>query len=221
MIDIEPLSFPWKRPLPLLAPDAFQYGKNVCVDGEAIRLIAMSKRYYLHLSVKFFDLQGNMCYSLMDANQYKGDMNMLHTFKAQTKTLNQGLQVQASTRNFKLVMDEPRQLGGTDQGMSPVEAVLCALGGCQAIVVRAYAKAQGLKIDDFHVDIEGDLDLDGFMHKADVRLGFQEIRFTMHFKTDEPQDKVEKFVEFIENTCPVGDTIGNSVKLVRQKIVIE
>lgn len=147
---------------------------------------------------------------------------MLKTFKANTKTLSEGMQVEATSRNFKLMMDEPKTLGGTDEAMSPVEAVLCALGGCQAVVVKAFAKAQGVEIEDFNVDIEGDIDLDGFLHKNEnVRNGFQQIRYKMNFKTKEPKEKIEKFVEFIENTCPVGDTIANEVNIVQSGIELE
>ncbi len=131
------------------------------------------------------------------------------------------MQVETQSRNFKFLIDEPKSLGGTDQAMNPVEALLCTLGGCQAIVAAAFAKAHKVTFEDFYVEIEGDIDLDGFMGKADVRPGFQEIRYTMHFKTDEPREKMKKFVKFIERTCPVGDSIENEVKFVNSGLVIE
>ncbi len=146
---------------------------------------------------------------------------MLTTFKATAKKLPDGMQVETESRNFKILMDEPRDLGGTDVSLNPVEAVLCALGACQSIVAAAFAKAQGFHFDEFWVELEGDLDPDGFMGKADVRNGFQEIRFTMHFKTDEPLQKAEAFADFIERTCPVGDCLQNGVKLVRSGVVCE
>lgn len=144
---------------------------------------------------------------------------MLTTFKASAKKLPEGLQVETESRGFKIVMDEPEELGGTNAAMNPVEALLCALGACQTIVASAFAQAKGFKFEEYHVELEGDLDPDGFMGLADVRPGFQEIRFTMHFKTDESQEKAEEFAEFIEKTCPVGDCIGNGVKLVKSGVV--
>ncbi|HPF42368.1 MAG TPA: OsmC family protein [Bacillota bacterium] len=139
---------------------------------------------------------------------------MITTFKASVKKTEKGLQTEGTARGFKIILDEPAGLGGSDTGMNPVEALLVALGGCQAICAAAFAKANGVKFEEFHTELEGDIDLDGFMGKSDVRPGFQEIRFTMHFKTDEPQEKIDKFVKFIEKTCPVGDTIGIGTKLV-------
>ncbi|MGN0311406.1 MAG: OsmC family protein [Lachnospiraceae bacterium] len=144
---------------------------------------------------------------------------MLTTFKATAKKLPEGLQVATESRGFKIMMDEPKDLGGTDVAMNPVEALLCALGACQSIVVAAFARVQRFEYEEFHVELEGDLDPDGFMGKADVRNGFQEIRFTMHFKTNESQEKAEAFADFVERTCPVGDCLSNGVKLVRAGVV--
>lgn len=147
---------------------------------------------------------------------------MLTTFKASAKALNEGLQVETKARDFKILMDEPTELGGTDKGMNPVEALLCALGACQAIVVKAFAKAKDFTYEEFHVELEGDLDPDGFMGiNKNVRNGFSEVRFTMHFKTNESKEKTEAFADFIEETCPVCDCLGNSIKLVRTDVVID
>ncbi|RIE10733.1 OsmC family protein, partial [Candidatus Cryosericum hinesii] len=75
---------------------------------------------------------------------------------------------------------------------------------------------------EFWVELEGDLDTDGFL-KGDpnVRPGYQEIRFTMHIKTDAPQDKVEAFQKFIQSRCPAGDSLGNGVSLKPATIVID
>ncbi len=145
---------------------------------------------------------------------------MLTTYKAKAIKSPEGLQVESESRNFKISIDEPKSLGGMDTSMSPVEVLLCALGGCQAIVATAFAASHNVTFEDFFVEIEGDIDLDGFLGKADVRPGFQEVRYTMHFKTNEPREKMEKFVEFMERTCPVGDSIENEVRLVNAGVVL-
>lgn len=147
---------------------------------------------------------------------------MINTFKATATKLPEGLAVETACRDFKFVLDEPAELGGTNKGMNPVEALLCALGACQSIVVAAFAQAKGFTYESFHIELEGDLDPDGFtgMNPA-VRKGFQEIRVNFVFKTDEPREKVEDFVKFVEETCPVGDCLGNGVPIKRSGIVIE
>ncbi|KPV55941.1 peroxiredoxin [Paenibacillus sp. A3] len=147
-------------------------------------------------------------------------MAAVQTFKA-TAHLQDGVKVNARSRQFELTIDEPKSLGGTDTGMNPVEALLASLGACQSIVARVYAPKFGVKLDDFQVDVEGDLDLDGFFNRSEVRPGYSEIRYTFRIKTDSPKDKVEEFIRFIESKCPVGDTIANPVNLKLNSIVIE
>jgi uncharacterized OsmC-like protein len=99
--------------------------------------------------------------------------------------------------------------------------LLSALGACQSIVARTYAKRFDIDLQNFWVELEGDIDLDGFLAKSDVRPGFLTIRYTFHIETNAPKEKVEEFKMFIEAHCPVGDTIANTVNLVSSGIVIE
>lgn len=147
-------------------------------------------------------------------------MSNVQTFKA-TAHLEEGVRVVTRARQFELVIDEPTSLGGTDTGMNPVEALLASLGACQSIVARVYAPKFDVVLDDFRVDVEGDLDLDGFFNRSDVRPGYSDIRYTFFIKTSSPAEKVEAFVEFLESKCPVGDTIAAPVNLKLDRIVIE
>lgn len=144
------------------------------------------------------------------------------TFKATSKKLPGGLAVENESRGFKFVLDEPVELGGTDTGMNPVEALLCALGSCETIVAAAFAKANDIAFDELWFELEGDLDPDGFLHgKPGVRNGFQEVRVVMHIKTDAPAEKVQKFQQFIQSRCPVGDVIANGTRVVHNQVIIE
>lgn len=143
----------------------------------------------------------------------------ISTFKA-TTSLQPGLVVHAKSRQFEVTVDEPPELGGTDTGMNPVEMILCALGACQAIVARVYAPQFNLELEEFVMELEGDLDIDGFLGKSDVRCGFSEVRYNVHVKCAAPEDKVREFVDFISKRCPVGDTVGNAVPLVLNKVIV-
>lgn len=147
-------------------------------------------------------------------------MPNVQTFKA-TAHLKDGVQVVTRARQFELVIDEPKSLGGTDTGMNPVEALLASLGACQSIVARVYAPKFDVVLEDFRVDVEGDLDLDGFFNRSEVRPGYSDIRYTFYIKTPSPAEQVERFVEFLESKCPVGDTIAAPVNLIRNRVVIE
>lgn len=144
---------------------------------------------------------------------------MLTTFKATAKKFPDALKVETKAGNFKVIFDEPVEDGGTNSAVNPIEGLLCALSACQSVMVASFAAAQNFKYEDFHIEVEGDFDSDGFMGLSDVRPGFLEIRSSIHFKTDETPEKAEKFVKFIEKTCPVADSIANGVKLICKPVI--
>ncbi|MGT2924147.1 OsmC family protein [Streptococcus caviae] len=146
---------------------------------------------------------------------------MLETFKITAKKTTTGLQVEADARGFKFILDEPEELGGTNTGMNPVEALLCAFAACQSIVCASFAESQDFSYDEFWIEVEGDLDPDGFMGLSEARNGFQEIRYSTHFVTNEPQDKIDAFSDFMDQHCPVSDNLQNGVKVVRTAAVKE
>jgi uncharacterized OsmC-like protein len=143
------------------------------------------------------------------------------TFKATSNLVN-GLQVDNHVRDFTLRMDEPQNLGGTDTGMNPVEALLAALGSCMTIVAAAFAKAHHIDLQDFWVELEGDLDPDGFLKgKPGVRNGFQTVRVTPHIKSSSSPEDIEKFMEFVKSRCPVSDVMINGTEIIPSKPVLE
>jgi len=137
-------------------------------------------------------------------------MMVKQIFKANAHLQEQVL-VETTARQHCVFVDEPASLGGKDTAMNPVELLLSALGACQSIVARTYADKFGIDLKDFKVELEGDLDTDGFLGKSDVRPGYSDIRATYLIDTDAPEDKVAEFVQFLEAHCPVGDTIENTV----------
>lgn len=143
------------------------------------------------------------------------------TFKATSKLVS-GLQVDNHVRDFTLRMDEPKDLGGSDTGMNPVEALLAALGSCMTIVAAAFAKAHKIDLQDFWVELEGDLDPDGFLKGTPgVRNGFQTVRVIPHIKTSSSPAEVEKFMEFVKSRCPVSDVMVNGTEVIPAEPIFE
>lgn len=162
---------------------------------------------------------GGECYYY---RKIRKECSMKETFSVVVKKVPGGLKTQATARSFTVMMDEPLGAGGTDEAMTPVELLLSALGGCQTIFAYTFAKKHDIELEGFYVELEGDLDTDGLTGKdKNVRNGFSEIRYKMHFQTNAPFEKVEAFASFIEERCPVGDNIGNPVKLMRTGVVID
>lgn len=128
--------------------------------------------------------------------------------------LQDGLTVEGKTRGHTFTIDEPKKAGGADKGITPVEALLGGLGACKTIVARFHAENQGVKLNNIKIDVEGHSDSDGFLDKdPNVKIGFQDIKTIYYIDADNTDEEIEKFVQFIEDHCPVLDTIINTPEL--------
>jgi len=87
-----------------------------------------------------------------------------------------------------MVMDAPVSIGGTDDGVRPVEALLMSLGGCASVDVLTILNKQRQILHDFEVTIEGDR-IDA------IPAVFEAVRIHFHLTGDVPLVKLEAAVK--------------------------
>lgn len=118
--------------------------------------------------------------------------------------------VRAGAHTF--TVDEPAALGGGGLGPNPVEYALAALGSCQAISYRFWSEQLGIRFDSLKVDIEGDLDLRGFLGlDASVRAGFGDVQVSVKISGPETTERYQELADTVNRHCPVGDVFANPV----------
>ena len=111
-------------------------------------------------------------------------------------------------------IDEPPVLLGEDRGANPVEYLLAGLSGCVTTTFIAYASAQGVKIDELRTELEGDIDVRGFLGvSGEVRPGYRQIRVKFHVKSDAPREKIEELIKLAERRSPVSDSVRAGVPI--------
>jgi uncharacterized OsmC-like protein len=115
---------------------------------------------------------------------------------------------------FVLDADKPPVLLGEDHGANPVEFVLHALAVDLTTTLVYHAAARGITIEAVESQLEGDLDLHGFLGLSDsVRRGYQNIRVNFTIKTDAPADalkdlcKYSSVLDIVSNPVPVSVTV--------------
>ena len=116
------------------------------------------------------------------------------------------------TRAETFVFDngEPSVLLGEDQGANPVEFVLHALAGCMTTTMVYHAAARGIQIDSVESELEGDLDLHGFLRlDENVRNGYQNVRVTFKVKSDASPGQLRELARI----SPVFDIVSNPVPI--------
>ena len=93
-------------------------------------------------------------------------------------------QEQSHAQPFEMECGEPPVLLGRDRGANPVEFLLNALIGCLTTTMVYHAAARRLEIGAIDSELEGDLDLRGFLGiSPEVRKGYREIRVKMRVQS--------------------------------------
>jgi putative redox protein len=133
------------------------------------------------------------------------------TFKSACTSM-EGFRTEATIRDHKLTADFSEALGGHNAGPSPVELVLASIGTCQAMTYRAYATAMDIPLDEIEVEVEGDIDLRGFLAVDDsVRPGFGALRVKVRLVSDASIDQIEMLRTASDAHCPLRDIVANTV----------
>lgn len=116
------------------------------------------------------------------------------------------------TSAFELIGDEPPTLLGANAGPNAVEAALGALASCLAVGYSYNAAARGIEIRQLSFDVEGELDLRGFLGlDGTVRPGFKSINLKWRVDADASREQLEELCEHVQRTSPVLDLLRNPV----------
>ncbi len=119
-----------------------------------------------------------------------------------------------NARNFQMSIDEPQNLGGTNEGANPVEYVLGALSGCLTVVGHLVAKEMGFTLRGMDMEMSGNLNPARFMgQSSEERAGFREIEVTINADADADEETLKKWVEQIEERCPVSDNLSHATPI--------
>jgi uncharacterized OsmC-like protein len=142
-------------------------------------------------------------------------------------------------RKFTLKGDHSAELLVANTGPTAVETLLAALGSCVAGTYAAHATASGIKIEELEVDIEGKIDLNGFLQLKPVRAGIggggergagsntsddanygkkedgtHGLSVNIRVKSDADEKKLKEIAEVTKKASPVYDSVSNPVKII-------
>ena len=134
---------------------------------------------------------------------------------------NSTTQFVAKARHFKLVVDEPEELGGADEAANPVEYILAGLAGCINVVGHLVAKELGFVISKLNIDISGEINPDKLLGISNhERAGFQSIQINLNPETEADIVTLSQWLKIVEDRCPFKDNLRNEtpVRLSVEKV---
>jgi uncharacterized OsmC-like protein len=103
----------------------------------------------------------------------------------------------------RLTLDEPAPHGGTGDGPTPLQTVLAALCGCEAVTFRRTATELGLTYGALDFEAAFTIDVRGRQGDRSVRPHFQTVRVRAVVSTAESLERLAAVIEETEARCPV------------------
>ena len=120
----------------------------------------------------------------------------------------------ARTRGFDVIVDQPENMGSTNQGPRPSELLLAALAACHEVTYRLYADAMDIELKSVAVSVTGVSDARGFFNLEEgVAPGFSEVHGEIRIESDAPDEDIERLRQMVNLHCPVLDDLRKPVKV--------
>ena len=119
------------------------------------------------------------------------------------------------------VTDEPAAHGGESAGPSPLQAVLGALCGCEAVTFRRTATEMNFEYDRLGFEAAFTIDIRGRMGDRAVRPHFQTVKVLISVVTSSSEEDLAAVIDETEARCPVMNLLidaGVSVDVKWQRI---
>jgi uncharacterized OsmC-like protein len=111
---------------------------------------------------------------------------------------------------FAFDIDHPQQFAAQDHGITPVEYVLVALGGCLTAGIAAVAQQRGIQLRSVQASVSAEMDLHGILGAdPDVRNGFSSVRVDYRIDADATPTEIEALVAQSQKRSAVYDILTN------------
>jgi len=123
-------------------------------------------------------------------------------------------------RRFKLSTDEPLELCGTNEHANPQEYLMAGLNACMMVGYAAVAALMGIELKSLEVELEGDIDLRGFLGiDPSVARGYENLRQTVRISADASREQLEQLHATVQDTSPNFYNITRAIPTRSQLVV--
>jgi uncharacterized OsmC-like protein len=160
-----------------------------------------------------------------DAAKGETTWRVTTTWQGQTRSRAQikgfGIGGQQVPRQFSIDIDEPRELGGSNQYANPQEHLLAALNACMMVGYVAQCAVHGITLESLEIETDGEIDLRGFLGiDPTVRPGYENLSYVVRIKGSGTKEQFAEIHKAVMATSPNFYNVSRPVTL-KPTLVIE
>jgi uncharacterized OsmC-like protein len=111
---------------------------------------------------------------------------------------------------FSYDVDHPLQFAAQDNGVTPVEVVLVALGSCLTAGIAAVAQQRSIQLRSMTATLTAEMDLHGILGAdPEIRNGFSGVRVSYLIDADTTAEEIRALVAQSQKRSAVYDILTN------------
>jgi uncharacterized OsmC-like protein len=124
-------------------------------------------------------------------------------------------------RRFSIDIDEPCELGGTNQFANPQEHLIAALNACMMVGYVAQCAVRGIIIESLEIETDGEIDLRGFLGiDPAMPPGYENLDYIVRIKGSGTKEDFAEIHEAVMATSPNFYNMSRPVVL-KPTLVVE
>ena len=109
-----------------------------------------------------------------------------------------------------LYADEPSFLGGDGSAPNPVQYCIMGAVACFSATFAKWAAMEGIMLEELKISAEAQLDMSKSFGLSENPI-LENIAFTIHVKTDAPDEEVERLLRITKERCPAYYCLTESI----------
>ena len=116
----------------------------------------------------------------------------------------------ARSRDVEMIIDEPIERGGTNEGPMPVEMVFAGLAGCTHVISNKLAKANDVVIEDMEIDILTTMDSRGTRLIEPIDVPFPKVEINITATMSGHPENINEVATKLKEHCAVAKMLRQS-----------
>jgi uncharacterized OsmC-like protein len=124
-------------------------------------------------------------------------------------------------RRFSIDIDEPRELGGSNNFANPQEHLIAALNACMTVGYVAQCAVRGITLESLAIETDGAIDLRGFLGiDPAVPPGYEKLSYTVRIKGSGTKEQFVEIHNAVMATSPNFYNLSQAVTL-KPALIVE
>jgi uncharacterized OsmC-like protein len=106
-------------------------------------------------------------------------------------------------RRFSIDIDEPHELGGSNNFANPQEHLIAALNACMTVGYVAQCAVRGITLESLTIETDGEIDLRGFLGiDPAIPQGYESLSYTVRIKGNGTKEQFAEVHTAVMATSP-------------------